>query len=351
MALEDHHNAAHWADDFADEANQKDEEDMGNNGNGNGQRAQAPTMVLPTQTTKISTTLNSRIQLWLGGPKIGKTVQASRIPGGALFLAFEPGHDHVECFKLAIGSWMEMLGACAQLAKAQKTGADLPYHTVVIDTASEAFERCREHVLNENGIQHETDLSYGKGSALVRDEFRRVITKLCNLGFGVVMIAHVDTFTKKVKRGKEYVEHQQDRARLSKSASEIIPPMADLILFFAKEWNDQAQKWERVIYTQGSDAFQAGVRYPPNWTVGLPARLPMSYKALAEAWEVGEASARNGGSKPAPKQARQDDAQDDGMEWGDDDSAQDDQQQAPQQEAQQPKPKAPRQRKAGTKLK
>lgn len=240
------------------------------------------------QVQPVKTNLHDRIQLWHGPPKIGKTVQANRIPGGSFFLRFEPGHDHIEHIGETCGDWLKFLGVGRALMEAKKRGDALSFNTIIVDTAGEAFRRCQEYILRSLGLEHESDGDYGKGYSMVENEFRRRMVGLCNLGFGVVMISHTTSVTRSNgKKGNAKQEWSELVVDLPKAAMRVIPPMADVILFFTKEHNEVTDEWEHVIKTRGTAAYMAGVRYPPGWKVTLPETIEMSYDKLVELWDAG----------------------------------------------------------------
>lgn len=246
-----------------------------------------PIIALPTAKVPVSTTLASRIQLWHGDPKIGKTVTASRARGGTFFLKFEPGHDHIEHFGNVVNRWEELIGNIDALENARREREALPFANVCVDTAGMAFVRCTEFILAQLGVDHESDAAWGKGSAMIEREFRRQITRLCNLGFGVILIAHSAerTYTNG-KTGNAKREWTKRVVDLPKKAESVVPPLADMILYFTKEYNEARDEWTRVIKTQRTDAYDAGIRYPDGWAP-MPETLPMSWSALEEAWSGG----------------------------------------------------------------
>lgn len=243
---------------------------------------------------QVQTDLWSRIQLWHGEPKIGKTVQANNVPGGTFFLKFEPGHDHISHRGHDCLSWLNFLEAGRALYMAKKRfaaeGKNLPFKTIIVDTASEAFRRCQEFVLREMNLSHESEASFGKGYQAVENEFRRRMTGLCQIGFGVIMIAHTAQVTlSNNKQGSARREWTKLVVDLPKAAERVIPPMCDLILYFCRE--EVNGRFQRVIKTQGDGLLQAGIRYPNDWEKPIPATLPMDFNSLVDAWDAGNPQA------------------------------------------------------------
>jgi len=51
--------------------------------------------------------------------------------------------------------------------------------TIVLDTVDNAYKMCSDYVCKKFKIEHESDLGYGKGYALINNEFQRVIKQTC----------------------------------------------------------------------------------------------------------------------------------------------------------------------------
>ena len=252
-----------------------------------------PEVKLDLGKQPVSASLWNRIHLWHGEKKIGKTVQANRIPGGTFFLKCEPGHDHIEHSGEVIESWPKLIGTCRAIAAAMREPGGFPFRTICVDTVGEAYLQCRSWVLARHNLDHESEADFGKGWSLVESEFRRVMVNLCRLGLGMVWIAHTTAVERRTKAGSR-TELVVD---LPKGGLKLIPGMAHLILYFTREFNQSTGKWERVIRTRGGDGIEAGVRYPPSWKRGLPPVLPMDYEALVAAWNAGAPDDAETGSR------------------------------------------------------
>jgi len=128
-------------------------------------------IALPTEATKPVTELGKQTILLYGSPKLGKSSFASRAPG-SLFFECEPGLNHLEVFKVPTYSWEAFLEACKLVAK-----GDHNFKTIVIDTIDNAFKMCSDYVCAKHGIEYEGDMGHGKGWALVKNEWHRVLTR------------------------------------------------------------------------------------------------------------------------------------------------------------------------------
>lgn len=220
-------------------------------------------MILPKEKTKKVYEFTKMNALIYGPPKIGKTTFASKINGGngVLFLATESGHKHVEVNKLDIGSWDDFINAL----KALKTETH-DYHYLIIDVVDWLWKMCEDHIAKENKVKHYTDLAYGKGSTLVKDQFIKVINYLNHQGFGLCFISHAKEREQKTKTESwTYMD-----TSLPPSASQVIAGFCDFI-FYAYIDKDGKVK----MRTKGHKYINSGDR-----TGVLPDVMDFSYEAV-----------------------------------------------------------------------
>lgn len=227
-------------------------------------------MKLPTEKSKPTT---QRISMVLyGAPKIGKSTFCSRFPK-ALFIATEPGLDHLETFNIQVHSWIEILEVLAELAKGKHD-----FDTVIIDTVDRACALCAEAILdkyNKANSEHPAtdicDISYGRGYRYMSAEFSRVLTKLFNIGLSVIFTSHEQMETIDTVDGP--------RTKLMPSFDErcrtILLPMVDIIAYVQSEMylkEDGSKATTRVLRTAVSPFFEAGDR-----TCKLKDGMPFTY--------------------------------------------------------------------------
>lgn len=220
--------------------------------------------MLPTAKTPPKTGLSDLTVLVYGQTKIGKTTLCSQAEG-ALFLATEPGLNALDVFQAPILSWDDLLIACAEIVEGKH-----PFKTVIIDTIDNAYKFCTDYILKKFKIEHESDLGYGKGYAIVNNEFQRVLTKLAFLPYGLFLISHAKEVEMDSRTGKyvRVVPTLPDKAR------KIVLGMADMVLFCDLEpttGEDGSQILRRVIRTKPSLYHEAGDRTgrcprPSIWT-------------------------------------------------------------------------------------
>jgi len=221
--------------------------------------------LLPKETTKPKISFNEYTTLIYGAPKTGKSTLASQFDS-PLFIATEAGLNALETYNIPVGDWETFIMACAEVAK-----GDHQYKTVVIDTVDNLFKHCSNYICKKQNIQHESELDWGKGWKLVKDEFFRAITKLSLLKYGLVLISHAEATEIKTRTGTitKWVP------TMSKQAKEVILPMCDFIFFATTE--PTAEGLKRMLKTKPSENWEAGDR-----TGKFPAEIDMNYKAIEE---------------------------------------------------------------------
>jgi len=240
--------------------------------------------MLPTAKTQPKPNLADLTVLVYGQTKIGKSTFCSQ-GEDALFLATEPGLNSLSVYQTPIQSWDDLLNACAEITEGKH-----PFKTIIIDTIDNAYKFCTDYIVKKYKIEHESDLGYGKGYALVNNEFQRVLTKLAFLPYGLFLISHakeieVDTRTGKYMR---VVPTLPDKAR------KIVLGMVDQVLFCDLELEtaeDGAKSVRRVIRTKPSLYYEAGDR-----SGRLPETIDLDFRKFLDAFN-------SAGAPPKPAAA------------------------------------------------
>lgn len=210
-----------------------------------------------------------------GPSKIGKSTFASQA-NKVIFLATEPGLNALSTYQIKIESWNDMLKACALLAKEKHE-----FETIVIDTIDIAYDLCLEHVCRglkgKDGrpVTHPSDLGYGKGWQAVNSEFKRVLTRLAMLPFGLILISHSKVQEIETRTGKF------DKIVPTCGNAKMVLAMADMVLFadmdVVKSKHNLSHK--RVLRTKPTVTYDAGDR-----TGRLPETIPLDYQSFVEAF-------------------------------------------------------------------
>lgn len=227
--------------------------------------------MLPSQKTPPKRSLTDLTILVYGPSKIGKSTWCSQAEG-ALFLATEAGLNNLEVFQAPIGTWDDLLVAGKEIAEGQH-----PYKTIIIDTIDNAYRMCAEHVCQKFKIEHESDLGYGKGYALINNEFYRVLNKLSLLPYGLFLVSHSQEKELETRTGKltRIVPTLPEKAR------KIVLGMVDVILFCDLDvttGQDAKPVSRRVVRTKPNVHYEAGDR-----TGRLPEVIDLDFKKFIEA--------------------------------------------------------------------
>jgi hypothetical protein len=230
--------------------------------------------ILPGAKTAPKPNLADLTVLAYGQTKIGKSTFCSNADG-ALFLATEPGLNALDVFQAPIQTWDDLLAACAEITEGKH-----PFKTVIIDTVDNAYKFCADYILKKFKIEHESDLGYGKGYALINNEFQRVLTKLAFLPYGLFLISHAKEIEVETRTGKytRIVPTLPDKAR------KIVLGMVDMVLYCDLEQSAGEcgeQRMRRVIRTKPSLYYEAGDR-----TGRLPETLDLDFSKFFEAFHT-----------------------------------------------------------------
>ena len=240
--------------------------------------------MLPTEKTPPKQDLADQNLLIYGSSKIGKSTWCSQAEG-AVFLATEAGLNNLEVFQVPITRWEEFLLACREIAEGKH-----PFRTVVIDTVDNAYRMCADYICAKFKIDHESDLGFGKGYALINNEFHRVLTKVSLLPYGLFLVSHSQEREIETRTGK----HTRIVPTLPDKVRKVVLGMVDLILYCDLEMTagpDGSVAGRRVMRTKPHVNYEAGDR-----TGRLPEVIDLDFGKFVEAFNQGA---------PAQAQAQQ----------------------------------------------
>jgi hypothetical protein len=243
--------------------------------------------LLPTQKTPPKPNLSDQMIVLVGPRKFGKSEFCSRAED-AIFLNTDGGLNSLEVYQVTIPTWDRFLGACAEIAEGNH-----PFKTIVIDTIDDAYRLCEEYICERHKIEHESDLPYGKGYALVNNEFYRVLNKLLMLPQGLIAISHAQTIEVETRTGKI----TRSIPTLREKVAEIVLGKADIVLFCDYEsapGPDGRPTTRRVLRTKPTIYYEAGDR-----TRRLPETIEFDYGKFVAAFEAGRPTSPTNASTPA----------------------------------------------------
>ena len=216
--------------------------------------------LLGLQPHKVSRDLRGYSVFFYGEPKSGKTTIASKFPN-ALLLAFEKGYNALAgIMAQPINSWAEFIKVQRQL-KDDKVKEK--FSTIIIDTADIAYSYCEKYICANNGVDTIADIGYGKGYALVGNEFDEKLRSIVQMGYGIVLISHA---TDKVFKDENGTEYNKIVPTLDKRSNNIVARMADII-GYSRSVTDPEGNDKTLLFMRGTQRFEAGSRfkYTPDY--------------------------------------------------------------------------------------
>lgn len=235
--------------------------------------------ILNIEPSVISRDLKGKYVLVYSQPKVGKTSFAASFPRN-LLLAFEKGYNAIGGVRAAdINKWSDAKLVLRQLEKPE---AKAMYDTVTIDTVSIAWNLCEEFVCAQNGVQKINEIPWGQGYTQLTQEFEAFLRKITMLGYGLVLITHVDVRRETI--GNNEVEYYSPS--LNKRCYPICNRIVDIIGYIDVTW-DENGNGERWFYTRKTPTVMAGSRFKY-----LSPKIKFGYNelvnAIAEAIEMSE---------------------------------------------------------------
>ncbi len=221
--------------------------------------------------------------IWIyGEPKIGKTTLASKFPG-VWFLATEKGQDWISVREPSpIENWIGFTELMGQIITEKPThfGDGELIRTLCIDTYDILFQYCFQYVCNKMGVADPGEIPHGGGWSKLNLEFARVMGKVRQLPYGLIIISHArqkefKTRGRKIDRYEPYVGAAG--FRWASSASDLI-----LLAHSSEEVGyDEDNKPTTIKETRKL------LCHPQSWAVGggrmsnmLPITIPLDYDEL-----------------------------------------------------------------------
>lgn len=231
--------------------------------------------ILNIQPTTISRDLKGKFICIYSLPKVGKTSMACQFPKN-LLLAFEKGYNAIAGIKpVDITKWSDLKLVLRQLEKPE---ARQMYDTVTIDTVGIAWEMCEQFVCAQNGVQKIGDIPWGGGYSSCKREFESCLRKITQLGYGLVIIAHVE---RRIEKRADDSEVEILGPAIPKRAYEIVNQLVDIIGYIDITWDEEGNS-ERWLYTRKTPTIMAGSRFKY-----LAPKIKFGYNELVAA--IGEA--------------------------------------------------------------
>lgn len=227
--------------------------------------------VTELKPTVISRDLKGKFVCLYGMPKVGKTSLACQFPKN-LLVGFEHGWNAISGIKAApVEDWIDFKYILRDLETQE---AKEMYDTITIDTVGIAWDLCEKFICKQNSVQTLGDILWGGGYSACKKEFDSCIRKITQLGYGLVIIAHVD---KRIEKRSDDSEVEILAPQIPKRCYEIVNQIVDIIGYIDLRWNDKGEA-KRYICTRKTPTIMAGSRF-----AYLKERIDFGYDSLVQA--------------------------------------------------------------------
>lgn len=208
---------------------------------------------------KISRNLKGKFSLFYGAAGCGKTTLASKFEK-ALILGCEAGTNALNnIYVQPIKTWQDLRQVVSQLVKNDKLKEK--FHTVVVDTADEAFKLCERWTCSQAGVETVKDVAaFGGGYKILDDNFMTPFRDLAFAGYGLIFISHETEKPYIDDNGKEY---NKIVPALPNRPFQLINKMVDIIGYIREipvQINDEIQR-KRYIFLRGDERFLSKSRF------------------------------------------------------------------------------------------
>ena len=233
--------------------------------------------IFSLEPSKISRDLKGKFLLIYGQPKTGKSTFGSQLPR-ALFMNFEQGTNALAGIRSApILRWTDAKKVLTQLRKPQ---AKEMYDSIVVDTASIAWQLCEKYICQRENVDSIRDVPWGQGWNMLKNEFSEFWREITLLGFGILFIAHSKDKPTEMRNedGEAITAVCPD---LPNQCYTIINSIVDIIGYLQVQMNPDGTS-ERYLYTRSTPYVFAGSRYQY-----LAPKIKFGYQELVDA--IGDA--------------------------------------------------------------
>ena len=247
--------------------------------------------ILNIQPSVISRDLKGKFVCIYSLPKVGKTSMACQFSKN-LLLGFEHGWNAIGGVKaIDVTKWADFKLILRQLEKPE---AKTMYDTITIDTIGIAWDACEQYICAQNGVQKIADIPWGGGYSACKKEFESCLRKITQLGYGLVIIAHVE---RRIEKRADDSEVEILGPAIPKRAYEIVNQLVDIIGYIDVTWDEEGNS-ERWLYTRKTPTVMAGSRFKY-----LAPKIKFGYQELVDAIaEAIEKSEKIDGAKVVDKQ-------------------------------------------------
>ena len=250
--------------------------------------------ILNLEPSVISRDLRGKFVCLYSLPKVGKTSLACQFPKN-LLCGFEHGWNAISgAMAVDIKKWTDFKLILRQLEKPE---AQEKYNTITIDTVGIAWDLCEQYICAQHGVQTIADIPWGGGYSAAKREFETCLRKITQLGYGLVVIAHVE---KRIEKRADDSEVEILGPAIPKRAYDIVNQLVDIIGYIDITWDEDGNA-ERWLYTRKTPTVMAGSRFKY-----LAPKIKFGYQELVDAIiEAIEKSEKLDGAKVVEKSEQQ----------------------------------------------
>lgn len=220
-----------------------------------------------------------RLTVLYGTHGIGKTTWASKWPS-PLFLAFEDGCADLDVASFVPSSMADAWGMIMELGGEH----DLPYQTVVVDSADWLEASIQRAVCEQNQKESLSDFGYGDGFKKAGEKFSKILSALSQVrenGLHVLVLAHCEIISVREPGMESYDKYAP---KLHKTTSALLQEWADEVLFARYETlirkEDLGFNKKRGVATGGSNRVlhcQEAAGWLAKNRLGLPATMAFDF--------------------------------------------------------------------------
>jgi len=173
--------------------------------------------------------------------------------------------------------WTDAKKVLTQLRQPQ---AKEMYDSIVVDTASIAWQLCEKYICQRENVESIRDVPWGQGWNMLKQEFSEFWREITLLGFGILFIAHSKDKPTEM-RNEEGEAITAVCPDLPNNAYTIINSIVDIIGYLQVQMNADGTT-ERYLYTRSTPTVFAGSRYQY-----LAPKIKFGYQELVNA--IGDA--------------------------------------------------------------
>ena len=154
------------------------------------------------------------------------------------------------------------------------------YDSIVVDTASIAWQLCEKYICQRENVDSIRDVPWGQGWNMLKTEFSEFWREITLLGFGILFIAHSKDKPTEMRNedGEAITAVCPD---LPNQCYTIINSIVDIIGYLQVQMNPDGTS-ERFLYTRSTPYVFAGSRYQY-----LAPKIKFGYQELVDA--IGDA--------------------------------------------------------------